>query len=113
MKLQELVEALSLEVVTGELDLSREVSGGYVSDLISDVIGNSKEGQVWITFQVHLNIVAAASLKGLAGIILVNGRRPQPETLQRASEEKVVIMTSPLPAFEIVGLLYNLGLRCR
>ncbi len=113
MKLQELADSLSLEVITGAADLNREVTGGYVSDLISDVIGNAKEGFVWITFQVHLNIVAAASLKGLSGIILVNSRRPQPETLQRASEEHVVIMTSPLPAFEIVGRLYDLGLRCR
>jgi hypothetical protein len=113
MKLQELADSLSLEVITQTTGLSREVTGGYVSDLISDVIGNAKEGFVWITFQVHLNIVAAASLKGLAGIILVNNRRPLPETLHRASEENVVIMTTPLPAFEIVGRLYTLGLRCR
>ncbi|MGC2061719.1 MAG: hypothetical protein WA610_01985 [Thermodesulfovibrionales bacterium] len=113
MKLQELADSLSLEVMTPITGLNREVTGGYVSDLISDVIGNAKEGFVWITFQVHLNIVAAASLKDLSGIILVNNRRPQPETLQRASEENVVIMTTPLPAFEIVGQLYNLGLRCR
>ncbi|MBA4373051.1 MAG: serine kinase [Thermodesulfovibrio sp.] len=113
MILQQLVDSLSLEVLTEGADLMRGVSGGYVSDMISDVIGNAREGQVWITFQVHLNIVAAASLKGLSAIIMVNNRRPLPETLQRASEENVVIMTTSLPAFDLVGLLYDLGLRCR
>jgi hypothetical protein len=113
MKLLEIINSLSLTVMTQGTDLNTEVTGGYASDLISDVIGNAKEGYIWITFQVHVNIVAAASLKNLAGIILVNSRSPQPETLQRASEEHIVIMTSPLPAFEIVGRLYNLGLRCR
>ncbi|MDA8082561.1 MAG: DRTGG domain-containing protein [Nitrospiraceae bacterium] len=113
MTLQELAKGLDVEVLTGDAKLEREIAGGYVSDLLSDVIGNAKEGFVWITFQVHMNIVAAASLKGLAGIILVNGRRPPQDTLQKASEENVIIMTTPLPAFEVVGRLYELGLRCR
>ena len=113
MILQQLVDSLSLEVITQGTDLTKAVTGGYVSDMISDVIGNAGEGYVWITFQIHLNIVAAASLKNLAGIILVNNRTPDKETLARASEEQVAIMSSPLPAFEIVGRLYDLGLRCR
>lgn len=113
MKLQELVEKLSLEVKTPGIDLSREVTGGYVSDLLSDVIGNSKEGFIWITLQIHLNIVAVASLKGLSGIILVNNRMPEQDTLKKASEENIPIMTSSLPTFELVGRLYTLGLRCQ
>ena len=113
MKLQELVEKLSLEVKTAGIDLNREVTGGYVSDLLSDVIGNSKEGFIWITLQIHLNIVAVASLKGLSGIILVNNRMPDQDTLKRASEENIPIMTSSLPTFELVGRLYTLGLRCQ
>ncbi|MEW6108204.1 MAG: serine kinase [Nitrospirota bacterium] len=113
MKLQEIVDSLSLSIKTPALDLNREVTGGYVSDLLSDVIGNSKEGYIWITLQIHLNIVAVASLKGLAGIILVNNRTPDEDTLKKALEENIPIMTSSLPTFEIVGRLYNLGLRCQ
>ena len=113
MILQQLVDALSLEVITQGADLTNVVTGGYVSDMISDVIGNAKGGHIWITFQVHLNIVAAASLKNLAGIILVNNRTPDKDTLAKASEEHVPIMNTPLPAFEIVGRLYDLGLRCQ
>jgi hypothetical protein len=113
MNLQEIVESLSLEVKTPGLDLTREVTGGYVSDLLSDVIGNTYEGNVWVTLQIHLNIVAVATLKGLSGIILVNNRRPDADTLKRAVAENIPIMTSPLPTFELVGRLYALGLRCR
>jgi len=113
MILQEIIDSLSLEVKTPELDLRREVTGGYVSDLLSDVMGNSHEGNVWVTLQIHLNIVAVASLKGLAGIILVNNRKPDADTLKRAVTENVPIMTSTLPTFELVGRLYDLGLRCR
>jgi hypothetical protein len=112
MKLKELSDTLSLELKTPEADLNREVKGGYASDLLSDVIGNAREGFVWVTIQIHLNIVAVASLKGLSGIILANGRRPDEDTLSKASAENIPIMTSPLPVFEIVGRLYTLGLKC-
>jgi hypothetical protein len=113
MDLQEIINGLSLEVKTPELDLRREVTGGYVSDLLSDVMGNANKGAIWVTFQVHLNIIAVASLKGLSGIILVNNRQPDAETLKRAIVENIPIMTSASPAFELVGRLYALGLRCR
>jgi len=113
MKLQEIIDSLTLKVVTPSADLNREVKGAYVSDMLSDVMGNSKEGFLWITIQVHLNIIAVASLKNLSGIILVNGRVPAEDTLKRAIEENIPVMTTPLSAFDLVGLLYSLGLRCR
>lgn len=113
MKLKELVDALSLDVRTPGVDLEREVTGGYVSDLLSDVIGNAREGFLWVTLQVHLNIIAVASLKGLSGIILVNSRSPDQETLKKAVQENIPILGSSLPTFELVGRLYALGLRCR
>jgi hypothetical protein len=113
MNLKQLREELSLELKTPDADLDREVTGGYVSDLLSDVLGNAQEGYVWITLQVHLNIVAVASLKGLSGIILVNNRTPAEDTLKKAAEEKIPILTTALPTFELVGRLYSLGLRCR
>jgi hypothetical protein len=113
MKLQEITDSLHLKAVTSSLNLDREVTGAYVSDMLSDVMGNGKEGFIWITIQVHLNIVAVASLKNFSGIILVNSRVPAEDTLQRAIEEKIPILSTDLSAFDLVGLLYGLGLRCR
>ncbi len=113
MKLKELADSLSLDIKTPGVDLDREVTGGYVSDLLSDVIANARDGFLWITLQVHLNIVAVASLKGLSGIVLVNNRNPDEETLKRAVQENIPILASTLPTFELVGRLYSLGLRCR
>jgi hypothetical protein len=111
MKLGELVEKLNLEVRTGAAKLDSEVTGGYASDLLSDVIGNGAEGNVWVTLQVHQNIVAVAHMKDLAGIILVAGRQPHDDTLEKAEAEGIPIMVSALPAFELIGRLYDLGIR--
>ncbi|MBN1764371.1 MAG: hypothetical protein JW860_03860 [Sedimentisphaerales bacterium] len=112
MKLTELVETLGLEVRSCSDNLfKKEVTGGYASDLLSDVIGNSRSGDLWITLQAHVNIVAVASMKELSGIILTGGREPDEDTIQKAESEKIVIMVSKLPAFELIGRLYDLGVR--
>jgi hypothetical protein len=108
MKIEKIVQALSLEVKCGKDHLNKEVTGGYTGDLLSDVMGNSREGYIWITRQVHQNIVAVASLKEHAGIILINSCQPTQETLEKAEAEMIPIMVSDLPAFELSGKIYNL-----
>jgi len=108
MKLKDIVEKLQLKILTGQENLDVEVSGGYTSDLLSDVIANCKEGNLWITLQTHQNIIAVAKLKDLAGIIIVNNREPDEETLAKAKEENVPLLCSEGMAFEISGKLYEL-----
>lgn len=111
MTVKEAVEKLDLEILTEDADLEREVTGGYASDLLSDVIAHGEAGSLWVTLQTHGNIVAVATLKDLSAIVLVNGRTPDPETLTKARQEKVILLSSPLPAFELVGKLYQMGIR--
>ena len=112
MKLHQIVKELGLEVKSKISNLDKEVSGGYASDLLSDVIANAKKDNVWITLQIHQNIVGVATLKELTGIIIVNGREPEKETLKKAEKENIPIMVTELPAFEIIGKLYRMLGRC-
>ncbi|MDO8283080.1 MAG: DRTGG domain-containing protein [Thermodesulfovibrionia bacterium] len=108
MKLADLAEELSLKVLTYNEGTDRDVSGCYISDMLSDVMANSKKGDIWITIQAHTNILAVANLKNLSGIIVVNGREVDEETLKRADSEKVTILSSSLSAFEIAGKIYKM-----
>ena len=110
MKLTELIENLNLQVRSAQGTLDRRVTGGYASDLLSDVLANSEQGNLWVTLQIHQNIVAVASIKELAGIVLVNGREPEPDTVEKAEAEDIAIMVTELPTFELVGRLYGLGI---
>ncbi|MDA8126396.1 MAG: DRTGG domain-containing protein [Deltaproteobacteria bacterium] len=108
MNIETIVQALHLEVRSGEEQLQGEVRGGYVGDLLSDVIANSRERELWITRQVHPNIVAVASLKDLAGIILVRGAEPAADTVEKATQEKIPLLLSDLSAFAAAGRIYQL-----
>ena len=72
MKVCDLVKMLNLTVFCGEEGLDTEITGGYTSDLLSDVMGHAQEGDVWVTLQTHKNVMAIASLKEIAAIILVS-----------------------------------------
>ena len=110
MKLEEVVTKTGLKVETAHEKLDCEVSGGYASDLLSDVMANSREGDVWITLQVHPNIIAVATLKDLAGIIIVQGKKPDEETIKKAQQEEVPLLVTEHQAFEIAGKLYQMGI---
>ena len=111
MKIKDIVKTLDLQVISGDELLEREVTGGYTGDLLSDVLANSKEGNLWITIQIHQNIIAVASSKELSGIIIVNGRKPEEETLKSAQIEKIPVIISNLLTYEVVGRLYEIGIR--
>jgi hypothetical protein len=108
MELGLIVKNLNLMVRSGAQNLAVEVRGGYVGDLLSDVIANSKQGDIWVTRQVHQNIVAVATLKDLAGIILVGNNEPTQETLEKAIQENIPVLVSKLPCFETAGRIYQL-----
>lgn len=110
IKLSAVIEKFNLDVQTGDKFLDKEIKGGYVSDLLSDVMANCEEGYIWITLQGHPNIVAVAVLKELAGIVIINNRKPEEETIKKARDENIPIMLSDMNAFDLVGELYGLGI---
>ena len=108
MKVQDIVDKLELKVCSGEQGLNREIEGGYTSDLLSDVMGNADENHVWVTLQTHKNIMAIASLKDLAAIVLVKGYEPEEDAAAQSNEEGITILSSEEEAFELTGKLYEL-----
>jgi len=106
MVVKEVAEKLGLKVLSAGAD--QPVTGGYVSDLLSDVIANAEEGCLWITVQRHLNIVAVAQLKKLAGIILSSGIEPEAAVLERARQEGIFVLSAQADSFNTAGKLYAL-----
>jgi hypothetical protein len=109
MNLREIADRLALEVCAAQQMLESEVTGGYVSDLLSYVMARAKEGDVWVTMQNHVNVVAVASLVNLTGVIITEGARPEPAMLEKAEQEGIPILVTPLTSYVVAGKLYELG----
>jgi hypothetical protein len=105
-----MIEQLGLTLVSHGGMLDESLTGGYVSDLLSHVMGQSKAGQVWITMQGHQNIIAVASLVGLGAVIVAGGIEPEEQTLIKANEQEIVLCKTKLSMYEVAGRLYQLGI---
>jgi hypothetical protein len=111
MKLSEIVSALELRVAAGEGRLETEVTGGYTSDLLSCAMAGAGKGNLWVTLQGHLNVVAVASLNELAAVIVTEGKPVSADTAGKAEEEGVVLLQTPLSSYQVVGRLWDLGVK--
>ncbi len=113
VRLEEIAKHLGLKDLTAELvtEKLREVRSGHASDLLSDVLANARPGAVLVTIQIHMNVIAVASHARLAGVIFTSSRLPDDEVRKRAMEEKIPLLSSQEPTFDVVGRLYSLGLR--
>jgi predicted transcriptional regulator len=89
----------------------RDVEGVFVSDMLSDVMAGAKSGNLWLTVQTHKNIVPAANLVDVSAVVVTGGKQVPAETIDLASKYNIAILSSNLHTFELVGELFNLGLR--
>lgn len=107
MTVKEIIEKLDLQCLN-EANLDTEVTGVYASDLLSDVMGNARSGQVWITMQTHKNVTAIASLKDIPAVIIVKNGVPDEDMLEHAKDEDICILVSKEATFEVCGKLWEL-----
>ncbi len=111
MTVREVAETLGLTVRTPQPTLDAEVTGGVVCDLLSVVMSTGSKGNLWVTVQCHPNIVAVAVVAGLAGVVVTQGVEPERETLLKADQEAIPILTTKASSFEVAGRLYGMMAR--
>lgn len=110
--LAEIIENLNLEILTEDKDFSQiGVSNGYTSDLLSCVMAGAPNQSVWVTLQAHNNIIAVAALLDLSAIIVTEGASPDPNTIQKANDEGINLLRTTDNSFQVVGKLWQLGIR--
>ena len=100
MTVQQLAEKLNLTVhALPEGD--REVTGVYIGDLLSWVMGRAGADEAWITIMSNRNIVAVATLADTACILLAEGVVPDEGVAQLAQEKGVNLLTCATGAYEL------------
>lgn len=110
MKVKDILSELNLEPISYNDGISKEISGVYVSDLLSWVMSHAYKNNIWITVQVHPNIVAVAQLLDFSCIIIPEGIEVPETTISKANEEHVVILKSQDSAYSICKTLAKMGL---
>jgi DRTGG domain-containing protein len=112
MTLQEIITGLNLTPLTSPRDFNAiQPQGGYASDLLSCVMAGAQPQNIWVTLQAHMNVVAVAVLKEVAAVIITENAKPEADVLEKANQQGIVLLSTPESNYEIVGKLWELGIR--
>ncbi len=109
MKVQELADRLELKPATRVFD--RDVTGVYISDMVSDVIANAKAGDLLVTAQAHANVIAAANLVDNCAVVITQGKVLADDVVKMAEKAEISIFSTDLNRWQIATRLYEAGVR--
>lgn len=110
MRLSEIREILSANVLCGEDLLDQEVTAACGSDFMSDVLAYVSDEGLLLTGLVNPQVVRTADMMDMKCIVFVRGKMPDPGMIKLAQDRKIVVMSSPRRMYEACGMLYTRGL---
>lgn len=78
----------------------REITGCYIGDLLSWVMGRCGDGELWITIMSNVNVVAVSTLADAASVVLAEGVILDEGVLEVALAKGVNVLSTELSAYE-------------
>lgn len=110
MKVKDVIENLNLKLLNHNVDVDKEIHGVYSCDLLSWVMSHGSKDNIWITVQVHPNVIAVAQLLEFSCIIIPENIEVENLTLSKADQEMIPVLQSEENAFALCSKLSDLGL---
>ncbi|MBM6927401.1 DRTGG domain-containing protein [Pseudoflavonifractor phocaeensis] len=98
MTVQQLIETMGLTVFH-LTDPERPVTGGYVGDLLSWVMGRAGQDCAWLTIMSNQNVAAVALMADVGCVILTEGVQPDADLLRRAQDKGVNLLGTSLDTY--------------
>jgi predicted transcriptional regulator len=111
MKIYEIKEILEATVLAGEDRLDQTVAAGGGADLMDDVLTAVAKGAALLTGLTNEQVLRTAKIAGVALIVFVRGKKPEPSILVLAESYNLPILTTRFSLFVASGRLYMNGLR--
>jgi len=109
MKLQSVLPMIQAQVLSAAAEA--ELTGCYISDLLSDVLAHAQPGVLWVTIQTHRNVVSVAAMKDIGAVLFTCGRKPDAAVLAEAEQEGIVLLSTTLTTHQAAGKLWEAGLQ--
>jgi predicted transcriptional regulator len=111
LTLADIQETLMAEVIVGIDKMDTPVTAGTGSDLMSDIIRGPTSGAVLLTGLNNVQVVRTSIISGVAGVVLVRGKRPAEDVTALAREHELPLLSTPFTLFSACGRLFRRGLR--
>ena len=110
MNLAHIKDILEAELLCGSDYLDKEINMAYASDLMSDVLAFVKSGSFLLTGLTNSQVIRTAEMAEITAVCFVNGKIPQPDTINLANEKKIPLMVTKMLMYQCCGRLHEKGL---
>ena len=102
------MEEAQLQLLTKGGYQDRDVTGCYIGDLLSWVMGRANTGDVWITIMSNVNVVAVASMTDCACVLLAEDVMPEQEVIDKANAQNIVLLRSSKSCYQLAVEVHKL-----
>ena len=109
MTVAELMKKLNMTPMNKLFD--KDISGGLVTDMVSDVMKTGQAENLWVTVQTNKKVIAAANLVDIAAVVITQGKKVDADVLEAANKAEITIFSTPMTSWDLVGKTYALGIR--
>ncbi len=107
LTVQEFAEKLNLKILVGG-ETDREITGCYIGDLLSWVMGRAQEDCAWLTVMGNINSIAVATLADVSCIVLTESAALDADAKSKAEIHGVNILTTGENSYQLAVKLSRL-----
>jgi predicted transcriptional regulator len=111
MKVYEIRDILNAEVLTGQDNLDRTVSGAGGADLMQAFLAAATKDAVILTGLTSDDLIRTAKVAEVAAVVFVRGMKPEASAVELARSYELPTMVTRHSLFVASGKLYMNGLR--
>lgn len=111
MKLSEIRDTLKATLIVGEEKLDMHITTGAGTDLMSDLLRGPTNDVVLLSGLNNLQVIRTSVIAGVSALVLVRGKKPDQEMIEKARSHNLPLLSTPLTMFTACGRLFEKGLR--
>ena len=97
-------------LLTNPQTLDNTFLGVYATDLLSAAIKSAQPNDLLITIISHANTIGVAMMLDLSGVIVAEDRPVSEAMLEKANEENIAILKTPLMTHQVILWMVHRGL---
>lgn len=111
MKLKDIIACVDGHLICGDSHLEDEITRGFASDLMSDVLTILEDDILLITGLSNNQAIRTAEMSDIKNILLVRNKKPSQNMIDMAQELNISLSYTSYSLFKASALLFNEGLK--
>ncbi len=110
MTIEQITQILNAKIICGEQRMHHEVSLGFASDLMSDVLTLKDDNVLLITGLANMQTLRTAEMSDIQCVIFARNKKISVEMQELAQENDIIVLECEYSVFKTCGLLFTEGI---